>query len=237
MLVHIVNASNSTFYASYLDEMFRARKHPISGVQEKKDLDSCKIFGIEELDLVRGVEYLLVLSNEGELLEQCRCTPTTAPHFISEPLSRYATKNIELGYGTWEITRYASTNYLDKESRDTSNGFIITGVFEWALTKGIERLVAIALQPLFNFAVEIGCKIRPLGSPVEFEPGKYATATEIQVDKSVLTASRKYFGIERPLTYTAPPQMDYRTIDEEHIRFIDAALNISEPAPIYQFLS
>lgn len=228
MLVHIVNSANRTFYANYLEEMFRVRKEIFIDALGWKELKETDGKEMDDMDFVDGVEYLLIIDSSGELVGHCRCNPTTKPHLLNGPLSHFVQRPVELGYECWEFTRFAPTRTPKSPHKDKALAYLCAGSLEWAMTKGIKRLLGIAEAPLIGLSTRLGWPTRMLGMPVEYEAGKEASALEFSVTKTALESTRLYFGLNSPVTYTSPPQMDYRTISSEQISFIDAAYHAVE---------
>ncbi len=216
MLVHIVNASNASFYADYLDQMIKVRSHSVFD-----DAD-------DELDFVEGVEFLLVFTKCGRLIEQKRFVPTYKTKCLSKTLAPLVTEEIEFGPEVWENTRFTSPNAADTLSFEKSNAYVHIGSLEWALTKGIKRIIGVGRKPYLERAEKEKWPVRQVGPLFEYGDGKFAAPIEVRASKNILDTSRMYFGINQTVTYTAPPPLDHRTITAEQIRFLDAALRANE---------
>lgn len=216
MLVHIVNASNASFYADYLDEMIKVRRHPV--------LDDTD----DDLDFTEGVEFLLVFTKDGRLIEQSRYIPTHKRKCFSKSLAPLISEEIEFSPEVWENTRFTSNIAADTLSFEKSNAFMHIGSLEWALTKGIKRIIGLGRQPYLELAKKQKWPVRQIGPLFEYQPGRFAAAIEVRISKNILDTSRLYFGINQTVTFTAPPPIDHRTINREQIRFLDAALKVNE---------
>ena len=223
MLVHIVNASNASFYADYLDKMIRVRRHPVL-----EDAD-------DDLDFVEGVEFLLVFTKDGRLIEQSRYIPTHQRKCLSAALSRHIDEEIDFGPETWENTRFSSNIAAETVGFERSNAFLHIGSLEWALTKGIKRVIGVARTPYIDNAKKQNWPVRQIGKLFEYKAGHFAAPIEVRISKKILDTSRFYFGINQTVTYTAPPPIDHRTISSEQIRFLDAALRANEDSEIRRY--
>ncbi|MEK7661174.1 MAG: acyl-homoserine-lactone synthase [Pseudomonadota bacterium] len=215
MLVHVVNSSNSSLYANYLQEMVKIRRHSIFD-----EID-------DSLDFIEGVEFLLVFSKNGQLLEISRFTPTQNTKCVSKGLANFIAEEVEFGPELWEHTKFVSDATAETASLEKSNAYVTVGVLEWAMTKGIKLLVAVARKPFIDLAKQQTWPIRQIGPLVQYKPGLFAAAIEIRVSKRILDAARAFFGLNNTVTFTAPPPLDYRTITIEQIRFLDAALEVN----------
>lgn len=220
MLVHIVNSGNRSFYSEYLNEIQYSKGHNLN----------CKFLCAddEELDFDDNVEYLLVIDTSGELIDFCRCNPTTKPHLLNGAFSHFLQSPIENGYDCWEYDHSRPIIETASKKHEKALAYFCIGILEWALTKGIKRLVSVAENHCIEVSKQIGMFNRLLGAPCEYDEGKIGAAVELNVTKKALDSARIYFGIDAPVTFTSPPQMDYRTISVEQIKFIDAAYRAAE---------
>ena len=227
MLVHIVNSANKNFYKKYLDEMFAQREKLFYETMGWKTLPMIDGKEMDEMDFVEEVEYLLVLDKNGELVGHCRCNPTSKPHLLGTAMSQYVQRPFEVSHETWEFTRFAPVWQMSNPLKKQALAYLCAASLEWALLKGIKRLLGIGEAHLLALAGRLGWPTRLLGMPIEYEPGKEALAFEFTVTQNALASTRQYFGLDGAVTILLPPQPEKLVADPSQLSIIDAVMAIN----------
>lgn len=227
MLVHIVNQANRSLYAEYLHEMFKMRREIFVEQLGWKDLKIVDGKEVDEADDIAEVEYLLTIDANGALIGSCRCNPTLRPHLLSGALKEYAQREYEIGAHVWEFTRLAPTRYASFDKKLLAHAYMSAGIIEWALSKNVTKLLGVAEDSTIALSGRMGWKMRLLGMPIEYDIGKRAVAIEYEVNRETLAATRIFYNSTTPVTYMAPPPMDYNVVSAGQIAFLDYAIPAS----------
>jgi N-acyl-L-homoserine lactone synthetase len=228
MLVHIVTPANRSFYSEYLPKMFEQRREVFVDWLKWPDLNVIDGMERDEIDEVPEVEYLLTLNEFGKLVGSTRFAPTLGPHLLAGPLRGFVDRPYECSPHTWEWTRYAPTQARETPNAKAARALMVTAVQEWALRRGVSRLLGISDATNLAFAARIGWKSRPLGLPKQSAEGELATAVEFEIDAQSLAATRKFWQLDQAVTYYAPPSLTDQPISQEEIGVLDAVLNLAQ---------
>lgn len=227
MLVHLVNKANRSYYEEYIEDMFRLRKEVFVDGLGWKELNVENGKETDEMDMVEDVEYLLTIANNGLLIGCCRCNPTTDKYLLGTAMKEYVQRPFTPGHDVWEFTRLAPTRDAKFEYKILAQAYLSAAIMEWALLKGIKRLIGITETSLVAWSTRLGWKVKMLGMPIEYEPKKEAVALEYTVDMETLNSTRKFYDTKTPVLYIAPPQIDGRKINIDEIQILDAVNNVN----------
>jgi acyl homoserine lactone synthase len=191
MRTHIITPKNRKAYSSILSDMFVQRKQLFV---DRLGWDNMVVVDGQEHDDADSdpdVEYIVTIDKSGSLLGSSRLTPSLGKCLLRGPLAYYCETPVIPSPITWELTRLAPSTDPDDPINGRSFAFLAAGILEWAVDRGITRVLGIAEPPLIGIAGGLGVKLSIDGPPIEYEPGKVAFAFSFGVDQEALETARK----------------------------------------------
>jgi acyl-homoserine lactone synthase len=204
MQVHLVDSENSHLYRSELKLMFR-RRHEVfirdKGWRLKATPSDIGELEIDEFDQIDAVEYLLMLDENRNLMGSTRILPTTGPHLCNGPLDNYFEPKRHPGIGpkTWEVSRGITAPSYNHHLMALCNAILAAGIIEWALYRGVTRIISVMDQRLVGAMLATGWQITMCGSPVNYDEGGTGVAITWPVDQSTLDTTREICSIHGPV--------------------------------------
>jgi N-acyl-L-homoserine lactone synthetase len=199
MHTYVINPSNYHFHKPILSAMFRQRKELFVDRLGWANMVVTDGGESDEADTDPNVTYLVTVSDTSLLIGSCRLTPSVGKCLLGDPLSNYLDAQIERRETTWELTRFAPASDPSDPHHGHSFALLATGVLEWALGSGVDKVFGIAEPPLMAIAGGLGWRISIEGPPVEYEPGKSAFAFSFPVDEATLQSTRSAFRLRGPV--------------------------------------
>jgi N-acyl-L-homoserine lactone synthetase len=109
---------------------------------------------------------------------------------LSGPLANYLESPLVGASYEWELTRLAASTDPEHPINGRSFAYLAAGILEWAVDRGITRILGIAEPPLIGIASGLGVKLTIDGPPIEYETGKAAFAFSFAVDQKALDTAR-----------------------------------------------
>jgi N-acyl-L-homoserine lactone synthetase len=195
MRTFIVNKSNRLLHQSVLSAVFRQRKELFVDRLGWSNMVVTDGGERDEADTDPDVTYLVTVSDTNLLIGSCRLTPSMGKCLLGAALSNYLDDQIERLETSWELTRFAPATNPSDPHHGHSFALLATGVLEWALGSGVDKVFGIAEPPLMAIAGGLGWRVKIEGPPVEYEPGKSAFAFSFPVDEATLQSTRSAFRL------------------------------------------
>ena len=195
MRTYVINKTNRLFHQPILSAVFRQRKELFVDRLGWANMVVTDGGERDDADTDPDVTYLVTVSDSNLLIGSCRLAPSVGKCLLGDALSNYLDDQIERLETTWELTRFAPASDPSDPSPGHSFAHLATGVLEWALGSGVNKVFGIAEPPLMAIAGGLGWRIAIEGPPVEYEPGKSAFAFSFPVDEATLQSTRSAFRL------------------------------------------
>ncbi|MEN9874726.1 MAG: hypothetical protein RL186_1623 [Pseudomonadota bacterium] len=204
MRTYVIDNKNRHAHQNQLTQMFCHRKVLFVDrlgwanmvVQDGQERD--------EADGDKDVVYLITTDHKGAVVGSCRLTPTTGECLLGGPLASYLEAPIARNETSWELTRFAPSSDPADPLHGRSFACLATGVLEWALANGVDKVFGIAEPPLMAIAGGLGWRVTIEGPPVAYETGKAAFAFSFPVDEATITSTKTALRIEGAVLSIAP---------------------------------
>lgn len=231
-MIHVVTHANRALYTDALEQMHRARWQYYVEDRHWTELQAMQSdpgHERDELDDERAV-YLLALSDQGDLQGSMRLRPTDDKSLLFGRFGELvAESDCKAGARVWEITRlFRAPAYRGADGALRLS--INCAACEFALTRGVERLVAVI--DTFLLPAVRGLHRdhhRVLGLPAAYAEGEMI-AIEIRPDASWLSMGRKLAQLDCAQMYEPPPPAETHGLPALEEARIIASLRTLPPA-------
>jgi acyl homoserine lactone synthase len=197
-MIEAMNYETAHFAGDALPAMFRLR-HQVFIEREGYDVPSYNGMEFDQFDNP-AAHYLLRRDRHGRADGVARLIPTTQPYMVKE-LWPDLVNGHELPSrpDVWELTRVGVRPDLDVDARRRALGYVLLGVFEFALAHGIRSYILVTHRRIIREHFQNrGHSIEILGEPRRL--GRLPVcAARLDVSMESLMRLRHHYGVTGPV--------------------------------------
>lgn len=149
-----------------------------------------------------AAQYLLWLDDAGDTRGVARLIPTTRPYMVQQLWPDLVPGELPQSDSVWEATRFCCDPSLEPRTRRRAVAEILSAVYEYGITSGIERyLVVMPVRLLRAVLMKAGCQVSVLG-PKRTLGNLPAAAAYLSVTPEVLAEIQRRGRIRAPVLRT-----------------------------------
>jgi acyl-homoserine lactone synthase len=183
-MIHVVDASNISEYASEIEAVWRLRHQVFVEEMGWRDLDRPDGREIDQFDTPATV-HLLAIDN-GQVIGYSRLVPTLGPHLMSEVFPYACEGEVPRGPQIWEWTRQAvATSHRARGTSRLVTVRLLAGIVEWGMAHGVTSVTTLMPMSYLGPFLDAHFRVVPLGLPLEID-GKRTLAGQAHFDARTL---------------------------------------------------
>jgi acyl-homoserine lactone synthase len=194
--VHVVDQSNQTAYASYIEQMYRLRYEIYVKERGWQELDRPDKREIDAFDTSDAVYLLGILPGRG-VVAGSRLIPTISPHLLNDVFPMLVEGEVPRASDIFEWTRIFVAKDLRERGRPSkAAGIMYCAILEHCLRNNISHVTIVCEQFWVARLGELGWRPRQLGRVVE-RGGESLVGLIVEMSTHALVTTRKLYTINQ----------------------------------------